>query len=166
MALFKRKPKPVPAPVPVPEPVKKETYDFIAKCDNEKSQKALESYQKFWTDTEDRYNGMRLLEFKEEGSPGDKVYQYPPLDVSVDIEAFVGDDGSVEITVYILDGDKRIRVGTAAKTKAKKILRLLQENEPNITGELYGGKYWKIEDSGYVDDRWTEILTVRVYLTW
>lgn len=166
MALFKRKPKPVPAPVPVPEPVKKETYDFIAKCDNEKSQKALESYQKFWTDTEDRYNGMRLLEFKEEGSPGDKVYQYPPLDVSADIEAFVGDDGSVEITVYILDGDKRIRVGTAAKTKAKKILRLLQENEPKITGELYGGKYWKIEDSGYVDDRWTEILTVRVYLTW
>lgn len=166
MALFKRKPKPVTAPPPVSEPVKKETYEFIAKCDNEKAQKELEKYQKFWTDTEDKYNGMRLLEFKEEGSPGDKVYQYPPLDVSVDIEAFVGDDGSVEITVYILDGDKRIRVGTAAKTKAKKILKLLQENEPKITGELYGGKYWKIEDSGYVDDRWSEILTVRVFLLW
>ena len=166
MSLFRRKPKPEPAPIPAPVPVKKETYDFIAKCDNEQSQKALEEYQKFWTDPEDKYEGMKLLEFKSEGCPGDKVYQYPPLDVSVDLEAFIGEDGTTTITVFVLDADKRIRVGTAAKTKAKKILKLLQENEPKITGNLYGGKYWKMEDSGYVDDRWTEELTVRIFLTW
>ena len=142
-------------------------YDFIVKSENEKTTKALEKYQKFWTDKEDQYDGMKLKEFKEDGDPGDKVYQYPPLDVDVKLEAFLGEDGSTEIGAYIENGTKdEIYVGTAAKTKAKKILKLLQENSPKITGELYGGKYWKMEDSEYVDDRWTETLTVRVYLQW
>ena len=143
-------------------------YDFIVKSENESTTKALEKYQKFWTDKEDQYDGMKLKEFKEDGEPGDKVYQYPPLDVDVKLEAFIADeDGSVTISAYILDGsENEIYVGTAAKAKAKKILKLLQENNPKITGELYGGKYWKMEDSGYVDDRWTEALTVRVYLEW
>ena len=141
-------------------------YDFIVKSENEKTTKALEKYQKFWTDKEDQYGGMKLKEFKEDGDPGDKVYQYPPLDVDLKLEAFLGEDGSTEIRAYIENGSDEIYVGTAAKTKAKKILKLLQENNPKITGELYGGKYWKMEDSGYVDDRWTETLTVRVYLQW
>ena len=141
-------------------------YDFIVKSENEKTTKALEKYQKFWTDKEDQYDGMKLKEFKEDGDPGDKVYQYPPLDVDLRLEAFLGEDGSTEIRAYIENGSDEIYVGTAAKTKAKKILKLLQENSPKITGELYGGKYWKMEDSGYVDDRWTETLTVRVYLQW
>ena len=141
-------------------------YDFIVKSENEKTTKALEKYQKFWTDKEDQYDGMKLKEFKEDGDPGDKVYQYPPLDVDLKLEAFLGEDGSTEIRAYIENGSDEIYVGTAAKTKAKKILKLLQENNPKITGELYGGKYWKMEDSGYVDDRWTETLTVRVYLQW
>ena len=141
-------------------------YDFIVKSENEKTTKALEKYQKFWTDKEDQYDGMKLKEFKEDGDPGDKVYQYPPLDVDLKLEAFLGEDGSTEIRAYIENGSDEIYVGTAAKTKAKKILKLLQENNPKITGELYGGKYWKMEDSGYVDDRWTETLTVRVYLEW
>jgi len=141
-------------------------YDFIVKSENEKTTKALEKYQKFWTDKEDQYDGMKLKEFKEGGDPGDKVYQYPPLDVDLKLEAFLGEDGSTEIRAYIENGSDEIYVGTAAKTKAKKILKLLQENNPKITGELYGGKYWKMEDSGYVDDRWTETLTVRVYLEW
>lgn len=141
-------------------------YDFIVKSENEKNTKALEKYQKFWTDKEDQYDGMKLKEFKEDGDPGDKVYQYPPLDVDLKLEAFLGEDGSTEIRAYIENGSNEIYVGTAAKTKAKKILKLLQENNPKITGELYGGKYWKMEDSGYVDDRWTETLTVRVYLQW
>lgn len=141
-------------------------YDFIVKSENEKTTKALEKYQKFWTDKEDQYDGMKLKEFKEDGDPGDKVYQYPPLDVDLKLEAFLGEDGSTEIRAYIENGTEEIYVGTAAKTKAKKILKLLQENDPRITGELYGGKYWKMEDSGYVDDRWTEDLTVRVYLEW
>ena len=141
-------------------------YDFIVKSENEKTTKALEKYQKFWTDKEDQYDGMKLKEFKEDGDPGDKVYQYPPHDVDVKLEAFLGEDGSTEIRAYIENGSDEIYVGTAAKTKAKKILKLLQENNPKITGELYGGKYWKMEDSGYVDDRWTETLTVRVYLQW
>lgn len=53
-------------------------YDFIVKSENEKTTKALEKYQKFWTDKEDQYDGMKLKEFKEDGDPGDKVYQYPP----------------------------------------------------------------------------------------
>ena len=141
-------------------------YDFIVKSENEKTTKALEKYQKFWTDKEDQYDGMKLKEFKEDGDPGDKVYQYPPLDVDLKLEAFLGEDRSTEIRAYIENGSDEIYVGTAAKTKAKKILKLLQENSPKITGELYGGKYWKMEDSGYVDDRWTETLTVRVYLQW
>lgn len=141
-------------------------YDFIVKSENEKTTKALEKYQKFWTDKEDQYDGMKLKEFKGDGDPGDKVYQYPPLDVDLKLEAFLGEDGSTEIRAYIENGTEEIYVGTAAKTKAKKILKLLQENDPRITGELYGGKYWKMEDSGYVDDRWTEDLTVRVYLEW
>ena len=141
-------------------------YDFIVKSENESTTKAMEKYQKFWTDKEDQYDGMKLKEFKEDGDPGDKVYQYPPLDVDLKLEAFLGEDGSTEIRAYIENGSDEIYVGTAAKTKAKKILKLLQENSPKITGELYGGKYWKMEDSGYVDDRWTEPLTVRVYLQW
>ena len=165
MALFKKRQKaePKPAPVPVAQTT---TYDFIAKCIDEKSEKALVKYQKFWTDPEDKYEGMKLMEFKAEGVPGDKIYQYPPLDVDVKLDAFigVGDDDSVSINVFILDGDDEIFVGPAAKTKAKKILRILQENKPKISGELYGGKYWKMEDSGYVNADWSDPLTVRVYL--
>lgn len=165
MALFKRKPKEASAPAPMP--AKKEYYDFIVKCDNEKSEKALADYQKFWTDPDDRYNGMTLKEFKADGDPGERIYQFPPLDVDITLNAFVDEDGSVEISAYVLDGaENEIYVGTAAKTKAKKILKILQSNEPKITGELYGGKYWKMEDSGYVDDRWSETLTVRAYLEW
>lgn len=166
MSLFRKKPKTEPAPAPAPI-VQTTTYDFIVKCDNEKSEKALVKYQKFWTDDEDKYNGMTLREFKAEGDPGDKVYQYPPLDVDVRLDAFLGEDGSVTITAYLLSGaNDEIRVGTAAKTKAKKILKILQENAPTISGELYGGKYWKMENSGYVNDDWSEDLTVRVFLNY
>lgn len=163
MALFRRKAKP--EEKHTPEPIKAPTvYDFIIKSADEKSDKALIKYQKFWTDDEDKYDGMTLMEFKSEGDPGDKVYQYPPLDVPMKLEAFIGEDGTTEIRGYILDGDNEIYVGTAAKTKAKKILRILQDENPKISGELYGGKYWKIEDSGYVNNDWSEHLTVRVYL--
>ena len=164
--LFKPAADSAPEPVtPTPEPAhRKQYYDFIIKSENEKTDKALEEYQKFWTDPEDKYNGMKLMEFKKEGDPGDKVYQYPPLDVDVKLEAFIADeDGAVTISGYILTGDEDIYVGTAAKTKAKKILRILQNENPKITGELYGGKYWKMEDSGYVNNDWSEDLTVRIY---
>lgn len=163
--LFGKKKKSEPAPAPVMEK-KKTIYDFIIKSHDEKTDKALVKYQKFWTDEEDKYDGMALKEFKEDGDPGDKVYEYPPLDVDVKLEAFIGDDGTTEIRGYILDGDGEIYVGTAAQTKAKKILRILQDESPSITGELYGGKYWKMESSGYVNNDWSEELTVRVYLTY
>lgn len=163
--LFGKKKKAEPVPTPVVEQ-KKTVYDFIIKSKDEKTDKALIKYQKFWTDKEGKYDGMTLKEFKEDGDPGDKVYEYPPLDVDVKLEAFIGDDGSTEIRGYILDGDKEIYVGTAAQTKAKKILRTLQDESPSITGELYGGKYWKMESSGYVNNDWSEELTVRVYLTY
>lgn len=139
-------------------------YDFIIKSEDEKSDRALKKYQKFWTEPEDKYNGMTMREFKEDGIPGDKIYQYPPLDVLVSLEAFIGEDGTVEISGFIYDGNKKIYVGKAAKTKAKKILRILQQNDPKIAGELYGGKYWKLKSNGYVDDDWEEDLTLRVYL--
>lgn len=164
MALFNRKKKAEPAPAPV---APKNEYEFIAKCNNEMSAKALTKYQKFWTDPEDKYDGMKLKEFKADGYPGDKVYEYPPIAVDVELKESTEADGSVTIGVYILDGpDDEIYVGTAAKTKAKKIQKILHENGPRISGELYGGKYWKMEDSGYVDDRWSEDLTVRVTLDW
>ncbi len=166
MSLFRRKLKSGPVPTVAPIP-KKNAYDFIAKCYNEESRKALEKYQKFWTDPEDKYEGMALKEFKEDGSPGDKIYQYPPLDVDVKLDAFISiENDNVSINVFVLDNDKEILVGTAAKTKAKKILKILQEENPKITGELYGGKYWKMEDSGYVNNDWSEELTVRVFLEW
>ena len=161
MLFGKKKKEAVPAPAPAP---KTETYDFIVKSENESTSKAIAKYQKFWTDPEVKYDGMKLMEFKEDGLPGDKVYEYPPLDVDVRIEAFLGEDGSTDIRAYILDGDGEIYVGTAAKTKAKKILGILQDKDPSVSSELYGGMYWKMEDSGYVDDRWSEDLTVRVYL--
>lgn len=172
MALLSKLFKPAPDPVPAPTPIqKKETYEFIAHCADEKCEKRLQKYQKLMTDPEDKYDGMKLMEFKEEGYPGDKVWQYPPLDVDVDLKPEVAEDESVTIHVYIPDYDdygneEMMYVGTAAKTKGKKILRLMQEHDPDITGELYGGKYWKMEDSGYVDDRWDEVLTVRVYFEW
>lgn len=166
MFLFGKKKKEEPAPAPEPA-TKKTVYDFIVKSQDEKTNNAIVKYQKYWTDDEDKYNGMRLMEFKKEGDPGDKVYEYPPLDVDVKLEAFLGEDGTTEISAYILDGaDSEIYVGKAAKTKAKKILRILQNENPKITGELYGGKYWKMEDSGYVNNDWSEDLTVRVYLTY
>ena len=163
--LFKKKKNVAPVPAPIVEP-KKTVYDFIIKSQDSNTDKALIKYQKFWIDKEEKYDGMTLKEFKEDGDPGDKVYEYPPLDVDVKLEAFIGEDGSTEIRGYILDGTGEIYVGTAAKTKAKKILRILQDESPSITGELYGGKYWKIEDSGYVNDAWSDELTVRVYLAY
>lgn len=146
---------------------KKNTYDFIVKSDSDESDKELDAYQKFWTDKEDRYEGYTLREFKANAYIGDKVYKYPPLDVTVRLEAFIAEeDGAVTITAYLLDGEKEIRIGTAAKTKAKKILRILQQNNPKISAELYGGNYWKMEGSGYVEDAWDEVLTVRVYFEW
>lgn len=163
--LFGKKKKNESVPAPVVEQ-KKTVYDFIIKAQDEETEKALVKYQKFWTDKEDKYDGMTMKEFKEDGDPGDKVYEYPPLDVDVRLEAFIGEDGSTEIRGYVLNGDGEIYVGTAAQTKAKKILRILQDETPSITGELYGGKYWKMEDSGYVNNDWSEQLTVRVYLTY
>lgn len=86
--------------------------------------------------------------------------------MSVKLSAFMGDDGSVIISGYILDGDFEIYVGKSAITKSKKILKILQDESQTITGELYGGQYWKLEDSGYVDDRWSEDITIRVSLRW
>lgn len=167
MSLFKRKPKsdPVPEP-PVVFPVPSNIYEFIIKSENDESDKLLEKYQKFWTDTEDKHNGMTMRELKESDLYGEKIYLYPPLDVSVKLSAFLGEDKSVELSGYIFDGDCELYVGKAAKTKEKKILRILQDESPTISGELYGGSYWKLEDSGYVDDRWNEPLTVRVSLRW
>lgn len=160
-------PQPDPQPKKAAAPVAYDNhYEFIIKSEDEKTDRAIVRYQKFWTDPEDKYEGMTLMQFKEEGYPGDKIYQYPPLDVAVKLDAFLGEDGSVEISGFIDDGNKFIYVGKAAKTKAKKILRILQNEDPKITGSLYGGKYWKMESSGYVDNRWDEDLTVRVYFEW
>lgn len=166
MSLFKRKQKPAPELEPQPVSQPSSYYDFIIKSSDEKTDAALSKYQKAETDPADRYNGMTMKQFKAEGLCGEKVYQYPPLDVDVKLSAFIGEDGSVEISGFVLDGSDEIRVGTAAKTKVKKILKILQEESPKISGELYGGKYWKLKDNGYVDDDWSEDLTVRVYLSW
>lgn len=154
-----------PVPAVDPEPVKHPTfYEFIISSENEKTDKALAKYQKFWTDPEDKHEGMKLKEFKEEGLPGDKNYLYPTLDVEVELKAAEDEDGQLQILGYICDGSDLIYVGRSAKNKAKKIKHILEEENPRITAELCGGKVWKIESSGYVDDRWEEDLKVRVTL--
>lgn len=155
-----QEPQPKKDPAPV---IRDNHYEFIVRSEDEKTDRALVRYQKFWTDPEDKYDGMTMMQFKEDGYPGDKIYQYPPLDVAVKLEAFLGEDGSVEISGFIDEGDRVIYVGKAAKTKAKKILRILQNEKPKITGLLYGGKYWKMESSGYVNNDWEDDLTLRVY---
>lgn len=163
--LFKKEVAPESAPVPAadPEPAKHPTYyEFIIRSEDEKTDRALEDFQKFWTDPEDKHEGMKLLEFKKEGSPGDKNYLYPPLEVDVELKAIVNDEGVLEIHGYIYDGNDLIYVGTAAKSKARKIKRIMDERDPRITADLYGGNVWKMESSGYVDDRWIEDYIVRV----
>ena len=163
-SIFKKKKEEPPAPVAPVVPANE--YEFLIKCTDEKSGKALEKYQKNWTDPEDKYEGMTIYDLKDSCRYGEKIYQYPPLEPAVKLKAFIGDDGSVVITGYVVDGDDELLVGEAAKTKANKILKILQEESPAITGELYGGKYWKLEDSGYVDDRWSDPPTVRFKLRW
>ena len=158
---FKKKEEKPPAPV-VPQNV----YEFPIKCADEKLSKALEKYQKELTDPDDKYEGMTIYDLKESCRYGEKIYQYPLLEVQVNLKAFLGEDGSVVISGYVVDGSKDLLVGEAAKTKAKKILGILQNESPSITGELTGGKYWKLEDSGYVDDRWSDPFTLRVTLRW
>ena len=143
------------------------TYEFKIVCTYEKSEKALLKYLKNETDPDDKYNGMTMRDLKDSDLYGEKIYQYPPCDVTVKLSAFVSDeDGSVVITGFVLDGDKEISVGTAAKGKSNKILRTLQDNGPAITGELSGGNYWKLEDSGYVNKDWSDPVTLRVCLEW
>ena len=161
--LFKKKEEP---PAPATPKAPENVYEFVIKCNDEKSIKALSEYQKEWTDSDDKYEGMTMKDLKESCRFDEKIYKYPPIDVPVKLTAFLGDDGSVDISGYVVDGDNKILVGMAAKTKAKKILKILQEESPSIAGELYGGNYWKLESSGYVDDAWSDQLTVRVTLQW
>ena len=162
-SLFNKKPKKT-ASVPVQPKRLENEYEFIVHCD--RSDSALLHYQKANTDPDDMYNGMSMKEFKEDGVSGDKVYKYPPLDVPVKLSAFIGEDGSVEISGIIVDGYDDILVGKAAKTKGKKILKILQEEKPKITAVLSGGYYWKIEQSGYVNDDWQEDYKMIVTLQW
>jgi len=149
-SLFKKnKEEPVSNPVPVQSVKESNKYEFIVHCDE--NDKPLWKYQKENTDPDDIYNGMTMHDFKASGDCGEKLYKYPPLSVPVKLSAFIGEDGSVEISGYIIDGNDEILVGKAAKTKSKKILKILQENNPKITGELSGGYYWLIESSGYLN---------------
>ena len=153
-------PQPDPQPKKAAAPVAYDNhYEFIIKSEDEKTDRAIVRYQKFWTDPEDKYEGMTLMQFKEEGYPGDKIYQYPPLDVAVKLDAFLGEDGSVEISGFIDDGNKYIYVGKAAKTKAKKILRI---NRVYIGEPFYmkpEGKRATTEDY----ERFTAELMDRIY---
>ena len=165
--LFKKKdPKPAPVQAPPAPKAPENVYEFLVKCADEKSADALAAYQKDWTDPEDKHEGMTLYDLKDSCRYGEKIYEYPPMDVTPKLKAFIGDDGSVTITGFVVDGEDELLVGEAAKTKAKKILKILQEESPSITAELFGGQYWKMEDSGYVDDRWSDPYTMRVKLKW
>jgi len=162
-SLFKKEPK-EPAPAPVQPKRFENEYEFIVHCDGPDS--ALWKYQEENTDPEDIYEGKTMREFKEDGDPGDKIYKYPPLSVTPKLSAFIGEDGSVEITGYIIDGYDEILVGKSAKTKNKKILKILQEESPKITGELSGGYYWTMESSGYVNDNYYDEYKMRVTFQW
>lgn len=129
----------------------------------------LEKYQKEWTDPDDRYEGMTNKDIKASGDYDTKIYQYPPLDV--DLELFETEiDSKAAVGFNLIDGKRNPFIGYAPKTKAKKILRLIEEH-PGIrmSAELSGGHYKKLEfwnDHDYVNSDWSDDIKVRVTLNW
>ena len=146
-------------------------YDFNVHWDDERTDKILERYQKDWTDREDRYEGMTKREFKECGGPGDKVFKYPPLDV--DVELSRGEiDGKAAVLVSLIDGGKNPLIGYAPKTKAKKILQLIDEHNESIriSAELSGGDFWELvvfhDGEAVCESNIPKPLKVQVRLDW
>lgn len=137
-------------------------YDFLVHWDDDKIWDILERYQKQNTDREYKYEGYTMRELKESGLYGEKIYKYPPLDVSVELKE--KDDN---IDVYLFDGDKDVLIGHPPKTKVKKIKTLTKELENYfIHATLSGGDYWKLKDNGYVEDDWSDDLKVKVSIDW
>lgn len=137
-------------------------YTFPLHWDDEKIDHKLERYQKFWTDSEDIYDGYRTYsDLKESELYGEKIYKYPPLDVTIEYKI----NGDV-VEFYLYDGERSYFVGTPAKTKNKKVIKILNENDPIISAELSGGHYRKLEYSGYVNDDWDDEIKIHVTLDW
>ena len=129
----------------------------------------LEKYQKNWTDPEDRYEGMSNKDIKESGAYNEKIYQYPPLDVDLELQELER-DGKPAVGFNLIDGKKNPFIGYAPKTKAKKILQLIEEHpQIRMAAELSGGHYKKLEfwnDHDYVNADWSDDIKVRVTLDW
>ena len=146
-------------------------YDFNVHWDDERTEKILERYQKEWTDREDRYEGMTKKELRESGSPGEKVFRYPPLDVDVELRASEI-DGKPAVLVSLIDGRKNPLIGYAPKTKAKKILQLIDEHSESvrISAELSGGDFWDLvvfhDGEAVCESNIPKPLKVQVRLDW
>lgn len=144
-------------------------YVFNVHWDDDRTDDILERYQKNWIAREDQYDGMSKKEIKESCVPGEKIFKYPPLDVDVELKE--GEiDGNQAVLVYLLDGEKDPLIGYAPKTKAKKILQLLSEHNPNVSAELSGGDYRELvvfsDGEAVCNSNIPKPLKVQVCLDW
>lgn len=146
-------------------------YEFNVHWDDERTEAVLERYQRDWTDREDRYEGLTKKGLREDGSPGEKVFKYPPLDVDVELRQDVI-DGKAAVLVYLIDGKKDPLIGHAPKTKARKILQLLDEHSESvrISAELSGGDFWELvvfhDGEAVCESNMPKPLKVQVTLDW
>lgn len=144
-------------------------YEFNVHWDDEKTEDILEKFQREWTDREDRYEGMTKKDIRESCVPGEKIFKYPPLDV--DLELKRGEiDGKTAVLVYLIDGAKNPLIGYAPKTKAKKILQLLDEHQVYMSAELSGGDYRELvcfsDGEAVCDSNIPKPLKIQVRLDW
>ena len=136
-------------------------YEFLVHYDDEKVERYLVKYQKFWSDPDFKYEGMTMREIKDSMLYGEKIYKFAPLDVDLDFKYENG-----VLRVFLLDGDKSVDVGTAPPRKTKRIVQLLRDFDPRVYAELTGGHFYQLKNNGYVEDEWSDDYKIRVRLDW
>lgn len=145
-------------------------YEFNVQWEDPVVEEFLERYQRAWTDREDQYEGMTKKEVRETCLPGEKIFKYPPLDVDVELKP-AEIDGKPAVLVYLVDVKDLILLGRAPKTKAKKIIKLLEDPSIRISAELSGGDFWELvcfSDGGEAvcESNVPKPLKVQIRLEW
>lgn len=136
-------------------------YEFLVHYDDEKVERYLVKYQKFWSDPDYKYEGLSIKEIKDSCRYGEKIYKYEPVDVDLE---FKYEDGVLRVFLY--DGEKTTDVGYAPGRKTKRIVQILSDLDPDVFAELSGGHFYQLKNNGYVEDEWSDEYKIRVRLDW
>lgn len=136
-------------------------YEFIVHYDDEAIERRLIKYQKFWADSDFKYEGMTIKEIKESCRYGEKIYKYEPVDVDLEFKYADG-----VLRVFLFDGEKSFDVGYAPPRKTKRIVQILSDLDPHVFAELSGGHFYQLKNNGYVEDEWSDDYKIRVRLDW